>query len=413
MTAASASVVDVERDARLPVLDGVRGLAAFIVLNFHFVSQPIGPKGLVTTAFSGVIRGWGWTGVDLFFVLSGFLITGLLLDAKGSANYFRVFYARRALRILPLYYLALILLLGVPILLENYGGARFIIPFRDQLYFWFYLQNFHNLPPLFDGLVNHLWSLAIEEQFYLVWPLVVYFLRRENVLKACLACLLISLAWRTAVSTGHLDSNTYLATLARLDGLAIGSAVAVMLRGPYGLDRLRKYLPPVLVVAALVIALRYLLPDDYNRHTPLPTGYLTVTTSRMLGPFFYTSIAVVYGGLLIRALHTRGSFLESRCLRAIGRYSYGLYVVHVPMIPILHLLGMNPATIGAHIGTFAGLMAYLVIAMSASFGVAWLSWHIYEKRFLYFKRYFVYDNGAESRTPRDTSRGVAAGQGTS
>ena len=408
MTAATASVVDVERDARLPVLDGVRGLAALMVLHFHFASQPLGPKGWLTTIVTGAAVRWGWTGVDLFFVLSGFLITGLLLDAKGSTNYFRVFYARRALRILPLYYLAVLLLVAVPLLLRDYGGARFIIPFRNQLYFWFYLQNFYPLPHLFDGLVNHLWSLAIEEQFYLVWPLVIYTLRRENALKACAACLIVSFIWRIGISTGHLHSNVA-ATPARLDGLAVGSAIAIMLRGTKGLAKLRRYLTPAVIVAALVITLRYLLPEDYDRHAALPANYLTVTAAWMLGPFFYTAVAFVYGGLLIRALRSHRSFLESRFLRAIGRYSYGLYVVHVPMIPVLYLLGLTPATIGAHIGTFAGFVAYSVIATSASFALAWLSWHIYEKRFLYFKRYFVYDSHVERQTPRETLRGVTAG----
>ena len=354
---------------------------------------------------------WGWTGVDLFFVLSGFLITGLLLDAKGSTNYFRVFYARRALRILPLYYLAVILLVTLPILLKDYGGARFILPFRHQLYFWFYLQNFHPLPHLFDGLVNHLWSLAIEEQFYLVWPLVIYTLSRENALKACVACLIISLTWRIAIYTGHIHSNVA-ATPARLDGLAVGSAIALILRGPDGIVKIRKFLAPAVIGATLVIAFRYVLPDGYSGHAVFPANYLTVTAAWMLGPLFYTAIAFVYGGLLIHALRAHKSFLESRFLRVIGRYSYGLYVIHVPMIPVLYLLGLTPATVGAHIGTFAGLVAYSVIATSASFALAWLSWHIYEKRFLYFKRYFVYDNRVERQTPREILRGVTVGNGT-
>lgn len=401
MTAASASVTDVETESRIPVLDGVRGLAALIVLNFHFVSQPIGPKDSVTAFVSGAIKAWGWTGVDLFFVLSGFLITGLLLDAKGSANYFRVFYARRALRILPLYYLALILLLAVPFLLRNYGGARFMIPLRDQIYFWVYLQNFHLLPPLFNGMVNHLWSLAIEEQFYLVWPLVIYFLRRENVLKVCVACVLTSIAWRMAVFTGHLNSNTYLATPSRLDGLAIGSAIAVVLRGPHGLDQVRKHIAPVVSAALLVILFQYLLPKGYKGDALLPANYLTVTASWMLGPWFYTAIALVYGGLIIRALHGAVPFLESRFLRVMGRYSYGLYVIHVPMIPTLHLFGITPLTFGSRIGTFAGLLAYVVVAVSATFAAAWLSWNIYEKRFLALKRHFIYDRMGQAKRPEN------------
>src|SRR3954469_2240436 len=140
------------QNERLPALDGLRGFAALSVVFLHMTMQvhaPSLPAHAIKRVFS-----FGWTGVDLFFVLSGFLITGLLVGAKGSTNYFRVFYARRTLRILPLYYAALIVLFGVPLIVTL--PQNFVMPWRDQIWFWFYLQNYHWMGDQFAGWTGHL-----------------------------------------------------------------------------------------------------------------------------------------------------------------------------------------------------------------------------------------------------------------
>src|SRR3954464_13470573 len=177
-----------QRDKNIPALDGLRGLAIILVLLFHFT-----PEGGGSTPIGHMMR-WvsqlGWCGVDLFFVLSGFLITGILFDARGSANYFKNFYMRRVLRIFPLYYGVLIVVfLVVPIFKTM--TAQDLQLMQNQHWLWLYAAN---IPPAISNewtLMNqwvrlsHFWSLAIEEHFYLLWPAVVYFFSRKTVMKIC------------------------------------------------------------------------------------------------------------------------------------------------------------------------------------------------------------------------------------
>ena len=167
--------------SRVPALDGLRGIAVLLVLIHHFSGIPAAGLGVPT----GFYREWlrfatiGWAGVDLFFVLSGFLITSILYDAKGPAlAFFKNFYARRALRIFPVYYVLVVFMLFLlPWIIPGEEAAS--AKLRDnQLWLWFYLRNIQSLADFQSligtgHLVGHLWSLAVEEQFYLVWPMVV------------------------------------------------------------------------------------------------------------------------------------------------------------------------------------------------------------------------------------------------
>jgi peptidoglycan/LPS O-acetylase OafA/YrhL len=169
-----------ERREYIPAFDGLRAVAIIGVLLFH----------LGGTTFSV-----GWTGVILFFVLSGYLITGILLDAKGSGGYFRNFYIRRALRIFPAYYLVLLLTAATIYIVAPtspvFGPGAF-----EWNYFIFYVQNYwlgiqaYQTP--LAGILGHTWTLAIEEQFYLIWPAIVYFLGRRALVVFCIALLVLS-----------------------------------------------------------------------------------------------------------------------------------------------------------------------------------------------------------------------------
>src|SRR5258707_7301954 len=148
---------DSTSEHRIPALYGLRGIAVLFVFVFHSIGPLITPMGFIAYM--------GWLGVDLFFVLSGFLITSILLRARDAENYYKVFYARRALRILPLYYLALTLSL-----LTTHDHYTF----RAQIWFWLNLSNLATaFNPMLIPWLSHYWSLAVEEQFYLIWPAVV------------------------------------------------------------------------------------------------------------------------------------------------------------------------------------------------------------------------------------------------
>src|SRR5438445_1418758 len=178
----------------------------------------------------------GWIGVDRFFVLSGFLITGILYDAKESNHYFRNFYVRRVLRIFPLYYGALIIFLVVLPWLRP-GNPAVQSMTRDAVWYWTYLSNVriaHNGGDF--GAIGHFWSLAIEEQFYLIWPVVVLALRRRQLQACCLACVIGALFVRVGLNVAGNETAAFVLTPARIDALAVGAYLALSARGPAGLN---------------------------------------------------------------------------------------------------------------------------------------------------------------------------------
>ena len=161
-------------------LDGLRGLAIALVL-VHSLTMFVHPVSAGGQLYHAALA-FGWSGVQLFFVLSGFLITGILLDTRPTPHYFRNFYIRRALRIFPLYYVTLavafIVLPALDRMPQVYAGD-----YPHQAFLWLYLSNWrHDI----GGGFSHYWSLALEEQFYLVWPLVVFFCSRPTLLKICI-----------------------------------------------------------------------------------------------------------------------------------------------------------------------------------------------------------------------------------
>jgi peptidoglycan/LPS O-acetylase OafA/YrhL len=361
----------------IPALDGLRGCAILAVLLLHFTSALGAPAGaparLVKQAFS-----MGWTGVDLFFVLSGFLITGILADARDKPHRLRTFYVRRALRILPLYYGFVLLLFVVPPLV---GARAYTTAPADQLPYWLYLQN---VSPLHNGALDfaaHLWSLAIEEQFYLVWPLVVFTLSRAGALRVCAACLLGALALRVASVLAGTDLHAvYFLTPVRIDGLALGGAIALIARGG-GLARLRRIAPAVLAASAAVLAGATLHPSGFD-----PGGAYMVAAG-------YSALAFFFAAVLVLALGARTAplprLLSGRALRFFGRYSYGLYVVHVPLIALARMAGVTPSRFAGTRWELPGLLGYAALMAAASILVALASWHLYEQPFLKLRSRFT------------------------
>jgi peptidoglycan/LPS O-acetylase OafA/YrhL len=370
----------------IPALDGVRGIAILLVLYQHFVPT-VFPR----------MPAFGWTGVDLFFVLSGFLITGILYDAKGGKSFFKNFYMRRVLRIFPLYYGVLVaVLVLIPFAIEHVGPIHRAVLGRraaalDELlllrgrqgWLWLYGQNFA------IGLLNkhfypldHLWSLAVEEHFYLVWPFLVYLCSRRAAIGVCVGVILTALALRlTALATGS-RIDIYVLTPCRMDALAIGALLALLVRGPRGIGPLvRPAAVVALTVAAAVVVYIIKTGNLEERMDPV-----------VLGPGF-TIIGLMFGGFLVLSLAAdprrfAGRAVAHPALRFLGRYSYALYVFHWPI-----LVAMGAALpfvrVKERFGA-AGGIAYIVVAAVLSVGVAFASWHLYEKHWLRLKRFFDY-----------------------
>ena len=357
-----------------------------MVLALHFLGDatPQGPLGrLVVKAAS-----YGVLGVDLFFVLSGFLITGLLLDAKSGPHYFRNFYARRTLRIFPLYYLVLTLLFVV---LPRYTALP--APLEDarihQAWLWTYTSNFFIAARAEWALtyVSHFWSLAIEEHFYLVWPLVVFSLRRETLERVCATVIPAGLALRIVLAlVGVSELSISVLTPCRIDALCVGALLAVLAR--------REPVPAILTRsagrAALAIAFAILVVSAWCALTQLGLPVLHQVRSTLYALFF--------GALtLISARPRRSGPVEAafhgRVLRFFGKYSYGLYVYHGILTWHLHQLGAEvrlDALLGNHSLAIAS-KAMLGVGLSTAVAVA--SYELFEKRFLSLKRFFEAESG--------------------
>src|SRR5258708_3665905 len=259
LASASASLQPNVR-GHMPVLDGVRGLAVLLVLVFHFVGNTL-PTSSVERAIVGVTN-YGSYGVELFFVLSGFLITGILYDAHNKPHYFRDFYMRRLLRIFPLYYGVLALVFFIALLIPLLRGPTLDYLVDRQAWAWLYAVNIYigKAGDWSFSYLDHFWSLAVEEHFYLFWPLVVFLLARRP--RALIAVTLaISLCAMLARVTGSVIGlswwTTYVLTPFRLDGLALGAFLAVTGRQPGGLEALIRALPGGVAVAGGLLAVTF------------------------------------------------------------------------------------------------------------------------------------------------------------
>jgi peptidoglycan/LPS O-acetylase OafA/YrhL len=391
----------------MPALDGVRGIAITLVLFYHFAIYSgfqTSMAGVLDQAIFRVVT-VGWSGVDLFFVLSGFLITGILYETKGDERYFRNFYMRRVLRIFPLYYGTLFVFFFVaPHLI--WMGDQFAAVQADQLWFWTYLINIKMAISGWPAQVDlgHFWSLAIEEQFYVVWPLVVFLANRKTLIRICLFCIALALGLRIALYVWPLGAviAPYVLTPARLDALAVGALIAVWARGPKGLKVLHPWIRPAIVAPGILLAAIFL----WHRRL----AYMEVPM-RTVG---FTILAVFFGGVLALAVvqppESRwGRFFSHPALRFMGKYSYGLYVIHHIVIAGLDRRGFQTAVLptlwGSHL---PGLVIFSLVAGSISIFLALLSWYLWESQCLRLKRYFAYRSRPEKPIP---SRRVASTSG--
>jgi peptidoglycan/LPS O-acetylase OafA/YrhL len=366
----------------IPALDGLRGLAILLVICYHFFLAY--PGWHTATNLFGQAAQTGWMGVDLFFVLSGFLITRILIETKQQAGYFRNFLARRFLRIWPLYYLSLAaLLIVLPLVVSPVPNGLQRMQER-QIWFWLYGANwlFAREGGFEQTSGGYFWSLAVEEQFYLFWPLLVRVLSERALLRLSIALLVASLGLRIVLaSLGTSTGALYAMTFTHLDGLSVGAIIALTARSPRAVATLKRWIPVAVVGSLLVLGGIRIADGNFFFWSP------------HVAIFGYTFIAVLSGALLVHTLYGSAAgynrrFFTSRFMRASGKYSYALYLIHVPIANLVFPKVGNvlPAASHAAIVFLAGCVV--------SFGLCWLvaslSWIVLEKPLLSLKKYFAY-----------------------
>ena len=363
--------------ARLPTLDGLRAIAVLLVVP-HNLNLMVTSGGVAHVFIAALYR--GWIGVQLFFVLSGFLITGILLDARDSPDYYRSFFVRRVLRIFPLYYATLVVLF---VLLPALGllPASFKRDPMVELSLWAYFSNWYGAIHQGPDAVSHFWSLAVEEQFYLLWPFVIHRRSAEWVMRLCFAIAAAALALRVAMLlTGTPGIYTFLAT--RMDALALGGAVAAAFRVPsaasWTLDH-RRFLIAASVLSLLagaVISRGYYFTDPMT--LTLGLSFLAIAFALL-----------VAAGVVADRLGAAGwlGALRWSFLRRVAKYSYAMYVLSVPFHflvgkPALSALGLDP-------GSVVVGFSYIVAGTALSFLAAAASFHLFEVHFLNLKDRFA------------------------
>ena len=360
---------------RVPALDGIRGAAVLLILLSHVSSSFAGARG--TGATVRLILAAGWCGVDLFFVLSGFLITGILLGEKRMANYFRRFYWRRILRIFPLYYAVLAFyLIVIPFLSSRFG---FRSPFQGahSWQFFLYVQNLFVLLSPLDPRLSILWSLAVEEQFYMLWPAVVRRCSLGTLLKVCAVAIPMAGMLRSYIGFHGAAAWGYSNLPTRMDSILIGALCALAAQRPAWRSIALRFAPILGIIsligfAAVIWQKRFLAWEDPVTLTIAPSCF-----------------GFLFGWLILHL----SSFPESRVsaffsngiLRSFGMYSYAIYILHWSLKmamqkAILPLVFAWPAMIRV-----PAEILYIVLFLSLCWCLGWLSWNLFERHFLKFK----------------------------
>ena len=363
-----------QRSGRNVALDGLRALAILLVILHN---SAVFPSQRNWAWPVDLLAHFGWVGVQLFFVLSGLLITDGLLHSRGSVHYYRDFQARRARRILPLYVLVLVVFLyGLPHWVQLSQAT--LDSYRYQWSLWLFVNNWR--PPI-TGFVSwfpHFWSLAVEVQFYLLWPLVIAWVPTRRLLSVCAALMTLALVARTFMWWMGLPADAiYISSLGRMDALIAGALIAIVLRDTALRNALhRRWRPLVWLISALLVGVALLTRVfDTSEVLTIVAGYSVLAAG--LAMLVCWSYETPRGQAA--ALWQRGLSLAP--LGSIGRYSYAMYVLHMPLLICAEAwLADALAPLQS-----ARPLVFTLCILLASYLLALLSWHALEKHFLKLK----------------------------
>jgi peptidoglycan/LPS O-acetylase OafA/YrhL len=379
---------------RIGSLDGLRGLAILGVMAFHgdvlFDGQFGAPGDVILSRGFGA----GWIGVQLFFVLSGFLITSILLDRKrryGLGDYLSGFYVRRSFRILPLYYGFLLLYFLLLRRLPGINAPTSLYSADSASLFLFYYNLRAGFLDRAAPVLHMYWSLCVEEQFYLLWPLLVWWLSARSLRWVCGVVFAGALLFRLAVlRQPHGMPIAYLATPSVLDAPALGSLIA-LLRDDEVTWRRTPQLSGWLVVLfasavlAIVMAVGHFYPNIDARYEHMPVKH----DSAAIETWGISAAILLFGAALIYAIgaesHRVGYFrriLNWPLLRSIGFYSYAMYMFHRVLLRLLQYFGETALPGYSHYPAAIAKPVAIAVLAAATYGVARLSYVVWERPFL-------------------------------
>lgn len=352
-----------------PALDGIRGVAILLVVFFHnfgFLNYFV----------------FGWLGVDLFFVLSGFLISNILLSTVGKDGYFKNFYIKRVLRIFPLYYSVLIITIFI-LPHVNFLKSNLQYYVGNQWWFWLYLQNWlFVLKPLEKtNFLIHFWSLAVEEQFYLIWPFIILWIRKPKRLLILLSFFLIFIiAARIIIWEHHVEKLHYFSfyTFTRIDGICIGCMLALIMK----MDRffLRKYTGVIVLFLSVANFIFFFL----NRENAFSFPFF---------PFVgYTTFAVLFGLLVYEAVAGEIQIIKNiftfPVLTFLGKISFGFYVFFWPIYVAFNYKFSYLFQTQFNASPAASRMMSSVLCTFIGFIISIISYYYFEAKFLKLKKHF-------------------------
>jgi peptidoglycan/LPS O-acetylase OafA/YrhL len=348
----------------IPQLDGIRAIAILAVILTHTWETPAWPH--VNSFFGGA-----WAGVILFFVLSGYLITGVLWDTRGKDRYYFNFYGRRALRIFPIYFLVLFVVFVL------WPHSAYLDPIR---YRWpLYVLFMANVAVAMHGfglrIMDITWSLGLEEQFYLAWPSVIRRLSAKQGMLTCIGIIVIEPFARLAAH-GHFTPTAIKAlTIFQVDSFAMGALICIATREKVltgeQFRRLGKLL--FLIAGPAILATSALNLPNYNLYNEV---------------LFYTVAAAASSGLILSALHSQrvSAALCTRWVMHVGKVSYGTYLYHAIVIVVLSKVAEV-----AHLRSSPAISSVCMFAAAAivTIAIATVSYRYFELPFLRLKRYFA------------------------
>jgi peptidoglycan/LPS O-acetylase OafA/YrhL len=354
---------------RIKELDGLRGIAVLAVIDCHYLAW-------LPAAGSQ----YGWLGVDLFFVLSGFLITSILLQLRNKERYFKTFYARRALRILPPYLLGLFVYIAASFALHEPGPLKMWLS-----YIFYYVSFFRFQPAMLQGSqklpvivcfgLAVLWSLSVEEVYYTIWAPVVRFTRDKGLVGILAAMVIIAPVLRWIL---HSSDGVELFTFyCRMDGLAYGSAVALLIR-------YRQMRPDAWTLVDRVF-------DRFALAVPVFTATFWLLLGRhAISPLVSSlgiSLSDLSFALITHALIRRSGgnqpwirIFRAKWLRSIGMVSYSLYLFHYPLLIASEEM-LKPLHLSRHVQVVSQMSLGLVLTFAVAYGL----WYGMESRILRWK----------------------------